>query len=95
MFTMVCNMCICYMHRNPPPPQLQRSFSDSYTRKMLNIRDRYHMVNIKRDNIKLGEELDRGEFGSVLRGVYTNNNKGMKVCSTVCHISIPELRTPH
>lgn len=36
------------------------------------------MVAIKEESIKLGQELGQGEFGSVLRGIYTDN-KGKKV----------------
>ena len=78
---MVHNMCMCYLHRNPPPLPLQRSFSDSST---------YKLMIIKKENIKLGETLDQGEFESVLRGVYTDI-KGKKVCD----ISTSEIRTPH
>ena len=36
------------------------------------------MVAIKEESIKLGQELGQGEFGSVLKGVYTGS-KGVKV----------------
>jgi hypothetical protein len=36
------------------------------------------MVAIKEESIKLGQELGQGEFGSVLKGVYTGN-KGVKM----------------
>lgn len=36
------------------------------------------MVAIKEENIKLGQELGQGEFGSVLKGIYTDN-KGKKM----------------
>ena len=76
---------MCYLHRNPQPPPLQRSFSDSYT---------HQMVIINEENIKLGWTLDRGEFVSVLRGVHTDLN-GKKVYGVQCDISTPEIRTPH
>ena len=53
-------------HRNPPPPPVQRP-----------NRDPYQMVAIKEELIHLGQELGQGEFGSVLKGVY--KDKGKKV----------------
>ena len=52
---------------DPPPPPFHRP-----------SRDPYQMVAIKEDSIKLGQELGQGEFGSVLKGIYTDN-KGVKV----------------